>query len=178
MTALDEALLGWDGFRIDVSLDAVEVGVAELVQRSGILSNFSLSGHADVLEASATIRYKGMHSRIEIEITEVRLKARRLGFRLGRMKVLGGLRIPRRAVERVIKRVAKGRAVVIPGTGIVIIDLTDQIPPELEVRLLTLHVDGRRIRLWLGRGYLLDFPGRRRKPKTLPAEPPKLHSGT
>jgi len=173
----DRALLRWDGMHLVLALTAIEAKIHEGLHSVEAVSDVVIGGRADVLEIGATIHWKGMSSRIQIELKEFRLRARRLGLRLGRIRLLRGVRVPRSLVEKLLTKYGRGKVRVFQGRGIVVVDLRKQLPPELELRLLSLQVTGRELHLWLGPGSLMDLPRHGKESGKLPAEsPPRLQS--
>ena len=156
----DRALLRWDGIHLVLDIGAMELKVGQAIRSQEMISDIAVGGWADVLQLNATIHWKGMSSRVRLEIREIRLRSRRLGFRLGKLKVLQGVRVPRRLIENLLEKYGRGKLRVLPGHGIVVVDLREYLPPELDLRLLTLQVSGRKLHLWLGPGALLDLPAR------------------
>lgn len=163
----DRALLRWDGMHLVLDLGSIETKIEEGIRPVEMVSDVTIGGWADVLQVNATIHWKGVSSRVRIEIREIRLRSRRLGFRLGKLKVLHGMRVPRRVIESLLERFGGSRLRVFSGHGIVVVDLREYLPPELDLRLLTLQVLGRSLHLWLGPGALLDLPDRGRKEEAL-----------
>lgn len=164
----DSALLRWDGIHLVADLAALEFKVEEAVRSIEAVSDIRIDGYADVLALDATVHFKGLSSRVRIELKEIRLRARRLGFRLGKLKVLRGLRVPRSLVELILERVGRERIRVFKSQDIAVVDLRDYIPPEVDLRLLTLQVSGRHLHLWLGPGALIDLPSRKVPVRNLP----------
>lgn len=155
----DRALVRWDGFHVILDIGLLEAKAEAATRSVEMISDISIGGWADVLELNATVHWKNVSSRVRLEIREIRLKSRRVGFRLGKLKVLWGLRVPRRLIESVLERLGQERLRVLPGMGIVVVDLREYVPPELDLRLLTLQVTGRSLHLWMGPGVLRDIPG-------------------
>jgi hypothetical protein len=75
-----------------------------------------------------------------------------------RITVLGGLRVPRRAIEAAIRDVDPERVMVFAGEGIVVIDLRDTLPAGLDLKVLTVQATERSLHLWFGAGSLVDLP--------------------
>jgi len=65
--------------------------------------------------------------------------------------VLGGLRVPRRAIEAAIQDIDPERVTVLGGEGIVVIDLRDTLPAGLDLKVLTVQATDRSLHLWFGR---------------------------
>jgi hypothetical protein len=151
-------LARWDGIHLVLDLPAVEAWLRRLLEGSESLSDLRLGGAGDTLTVRGTVRVKGVTSRVETDLREVRIRARRLGFRIGRMRVMAGLRVPRSLVEAALERVAPGMMTVVRGSGIVVLDLRRWIPPELDLRVVALQVLGDRVHLWFGPGSLTDWP--------------------
>jgi hypothetical protein len=97
--------------------------------------------------------------RFALDVGEIRLKYRRLGFRLRRIKAAGAVRIPRRAVEAILRQLQIELLTVIPGQGIVIVDLSAWIPPDVTLSVIAVQATSRSLHVWLGPGELMDVPG-------------------
>jgi hypothetical protein len=155
---LPDPLLRWDGLHLVVDLRTVELHLDRLLRRSGKVSQLSLEGRDDTVRVLATLSWKGMSSRVSVDLSEIRLRQRYLGFRLRRIMVLGGLRVPRRAIEAAIRDIDSERVTVFAGEGIVVIDLRDTLPPGLDLKVLTVQATDRSLHLWFGAGSLVDLP--------------------
>jgi hypothetical protein len=155
---LPDPLLRWDGLHLVVDLRTVEVHLDRLLRRTGKVARLALEGRDDTLRVFASVSWKGIVSRVSVDLAEIRLRQRYLGFRLRRITVFGGVRIPRRAIEAVIRDVDPDRVTVFPGEGIVVIDLRDTLPPGLDLKILTVQATGRSLHLWFGAGSLVDLP--------------------
>ncbi len=155
-------LVRWDGLHLVLHLPSVEALIRNLLQDVESLSDPRLSGGGDTIRLTATVRAKGLASRVVIELREVRVRMRRLGFRIGRLRVLRGVPVPRSLVESVLRRAAPDLVTVIRGSGIVVVDLRRWIPPELDLKVVALQVVGGRAHLWLGPGSMAVWPGGRR----------------
>lgn len=119
------------------------------------------------MEASATAMWKGLETRVAVDLAELRLRHRRLGLRLRRPRVLGGVRLPVRAVEAMVESAQLDVVTVIRGQGIVILDLSRWMPPELTLTVITAQATGGQLHLWFGPGALDGLPGGERR--ALPA---------
>jgi hypothetical protein len=155
---LPDPLLRWDGLHLVVDLRTVEVHLDRLLRRTGKVSRVNLEGRDDTLRVLATLSWKGMSSRVSVDLSEIRLRQRYFGFRMRRVTVLGGLRVPRRAIEAAIHDVDPERVTVFGGEGIVVIDLRDTLPPGLDLKILTVQATDRSLHLWFGAGSLVDLP--------------------
>jgi len=173
----EQALLQWDGFHLAMNLGVLERKIQEALLGINMVSDVHLSGWADVVLLEATLHWKGLSTRVRIEIREIRLRFRRLGFRLGKMKILGGMRIPRSAIESIVEKAGGEFVRVFRGAGIVVVDLRDKIPPELELRLLTIQVSQRKLEIWLGPGLLHDIPAKHVSSGQLSSLEPKYLPG-
>ena len=160
-------LLRWDGLHLVVDLPTLEIHIARALQKSDRISELELEGHDDALRVLATVRWKGITSRVAIDLAEIRMRNRFLGLRMRHPKVLGGVPVPRWAIERIL-RVADVDGLSVHGDGILVLDLRRVLPPELDLRVLTLQATERLAHVWFGEGGLTDLPARRRK--ALPSE--------
>lgn len=160
---IPDALLRWDGLHLVVGLDPLQRHLDQLMRRSERVTDLSLEGHEDTVRVFASVRWKGITSRASLDLTEIRLRCRRLGFRMRRLTVLGGLRIPLRAIEAAIRAADPAGVTVFGGDGIVVIDLRDVLPAELDLSVLTVQGTGRSLHLWFGSGGLADLPQPRRQ---------------
>ncbi|MCD4749754.1 MAG: hypothetical protein K8R59_10310 [Thermoanaerobaculales bacterium] len=154
-------LVRWDGLHLVVHLPAVEELLREKLANVDVLTDPRLSGGGDVIQLTVSVRWKGVVSRVKVEVHEVRLRLRRFGFRLGRLRVLGGVPVPRRALELALRKAAPDLIQVIRGTGIVVVDLRKWIPQEVYLRVVAVQVIGRTIHFWLAPGSVTELPSRR-----------------
>jgi len=160
-------LVRWDGFRLVLNLSLVEGMLRRRLAANPYLRDLRLEGAGDAVEASAIAIWKGLETRVAVDLAELRLRHRRLGFRLRRPRVLGGMRLPVRAVEAILESAALDVLTVIRGQGIIIVDLRRWLPPEVTLAVITAQATGGRLHLWFGPGALDDLPGGERK--ALPA---------
>jgi hypothetical protein len=161
-------LVRWDGARVVLNLMMVEEHLRHLIRPSSQLEELRLYGLGDAVRIDVTVVWKGLKARLGLELGEIRLRRRRLGLRLRRVHALGAVRVPRRAVEALLARLFPDRMTVISGQGIVVIDLSPWVPPELTLSILTVQATERSIHLWLGPGDLRDLPVA--EPPALPAD--------
>jgi hypothetical protein len=126
------------------------------------LSDLTLSGRQDVVLIKGRVLWKGVQARVAVEVGEIRLRHRHLGFRLLRVRALGRVRVPRSAIEAILDALDSSLVTVIRGQGIVVVDLRRWIPAEVMVRVLTVQATERSLHLWLGPGELHDLPSAQR----------------
>ena len=155
---LPNPLLRWEGLHLVVDLETVERHLDRLLGRTGRVSRVNLEGRDDTLRVQATVSWKGLSSRVSVDLTEIRLRRRYLGFRMRRITAIGGMRVPRRAIEAVIRDVDPERVKVLVGEGIVVIDLREALPAGLDLNVLTVQATDRSLHLWFGAGSLVDLP--------------------
>jgi hypothetical protein len=96
--------------------------------------------------------------RVRVELREIRLRHRRLGFRLGHLRALGGIPVPKIAVLRTIQELMPELVTVLPGSDIVVVDLRTWIPPEVCLRVVAVQVVGEGLHVWLASGSVTDIP--------------------
>lgn len=120
------------------------------------------------MATEVTVVWKGVPARVGLEIAEIRLRHRHLGFRMRRLRALGGVPVPRSAVELALKAFDSPLLSVFSGQGIVVVDLRQWLPEELTLEVLTVQGTPRSLHLWFGAGVLRDLPGK--GPRLLPAE--------
>lgn len=160
-------LLRWDGLHLVVDLRVLERHLAEYMGRTDRVEGLSLEGWDDAVRVLATVTWKGMKSRVAIDVAEIRLKRRFLGLRVRRPRALGEMPVPRAAVEAAIRAADPEGVTVFRGEGIVVVDLRRWLPQELDLSVLTVQATQRSLHLWFGSGSLHDVP---RRPKAaLPA---------
>ena len=167
---LSDLLLRWDGLHLVVGLVPLQAHLDRLLRRTDRVSDLVLEGRGDTVRFVATMVWKGLRSRVSLDVSEIRLKQRLLGFRMGRLRVLGGLPIPRRAIEGVIRAVNPDGVTVFGGDGIVVFDLRRALPAELDLQVLTVQASARALHVWFGPGGLTDLPAPERA--ALPAGAP------
>jgi hypothetical protein len=152
------SLLRWDGLHLVVHMPTLERHVVHALESIDAVSHVSLEGHGDALRVAATVVWKGVSSRVAVDVGEIRLKRRFLGFRLRRPRVLQGLPIPRSAVLALVGAAGPPELTVFRGDGIVVFDLRPWLPAELDLSVLTVQATERSIHLWFGAGSLADIP--------------------
>lgn len=163
MTAVDSApLVRWDGLHLVLSLPLLSQRLARRLEAGGRLRRFRLDAAGDGLRLAASVSWHGMELAVAGEAAEIRLRHRRLGFRVRRIRALGGVPLPRSVVERLLASFASEKVHVVPGEGIIVVDLSEWLPANLRASVVTVRADGDAVHLWLGPGSLDDLPPPRR----------------
>ena len=159
-------LARWDGLHLVLDLLRVERHINEYLMSNDMLDDVSLRGAGDALAAEVTVTWKGIPARVGMEIAEIRLRHRHLGFRMRRLRALGGIPVPRAAVELGLRSMESPLLKVFSGQGIVVVDLRRWLPQELDLQVVTVQGTARSLHLWFGPGGLSDIPvwGPRRLP--------------
>jgi len=153
-------LLRWDGLHLVVDIRALEQHLDHLLSRSDLVSRLSVEGRDDAVRVKANVVWKGMSSRVAIDLAEIRLRRRFLGFRMRRSRVVGDVPVPRAAVEAAIRAADADGVTVFRGEGIVVVDLRKWLPAELDLSVLTVQATQQSLHLWFGPGSLRDVPHR------------------
>ena len=115
-----------------------------------------------------TVLWKGVPARVGLELAEIRLRHRHIGFRMRRLRALGGVPVPRSTFELALKAFDSPLLKVFSGQGIVVADLREWLPEELTLEVLTVQGTSRSLHIWFGSGCLRELPGK--GPALLPAE--------
>jgi hypothetical protein len=165
---LSPPLARWDGLHLALDLRLIERHLNLLISARGDLRDLSLAGKGDALAAEVTVVWKGVPARVGLEIAEIRLRHRHLGLRMRRPRALGGVPVPRTAVELALKAADSPLLTIFPGQGIVVVDLRRWLPEELTVEVLTIQGTRRSLHVWFGAGSLENLPGK--GPKLLSPE--------
>jgi hypothetical protein len=164
---LSPPLARWDGLHLALDLDRVEQHVNVLLSAREDLRDLSLRGEGDAVAAEVTVLWKGVPARVGIELAEIRLRHRHLGLRMRRLRALGGIPVPRTAVELALRAFDSPLLKVFSGHGIVVVDLREWLPEELMLEVLTVQGTSRSLHIWFGSGGLRELP--RKGPRLLPA---------
>lgn len=159
-TLTPRSLARWDGLHLVLDLVLVEEHLVRLLADVKQVEGLALAAAGDALEVSVTVKWKGVRSRVAMELAELRLRHRHLGFRMRKLRVYGGLPVPRAAVEAILQSINNELITVIRGQGIVVVDLRRWLPPELDLKIVTVQATGSSLHLWFGAGGLRDLPGR------------------
>ena len=160
-------LLRWDGLHLVIDLPTLQRHLERALENTDQVAALTLEGRDDALRVLATVVWKGLSSRVAIDLAEIRLKQRFLGFRMRHPRVLGGVPVPRSALEMIL-RTADIDILTVFGEGILVVDLREWLPPELDLKVLTIQATERSVHVWFGAGGLRDLPTKR--PKALPAD--------
>jgi hypothetical protein len=147
----ESPLLRWDGAHLTLDLRGFADWLTELLPHEH-LRELTLVGEGDALCLEVTAHWAGVGSRIGVEITELRLRNGLLGCRIRRVRALGGLPMPRGAVESLLERLRVGRLRVFSGQGIVVVDVRDLLPETLDLGVVGLQGTEHELHLWLGPG--------------------------
>ena len=164
---LSPPIARWDGLHLALDLAMVARLGNEYLSARDDLRNLSLTGEGDSLAAEVTVVWKGVPARVGIEIGEIRLRHRYIGFRMRRLRALGGIRVPKTAVELALKAFDSPLLKVFSGQGIVVVDLRQWLPEELTLEILTVQATSRSLHVWFGSGSLRNLPGK--GPRLLPS---------
>jgi hypothetical protein len=152
-------LLRWDGLHLVLNLKMVERYLQRQLGGLEWLSDLELVGGGDTIRIRARVLWKGMSSRVAVELTEIRLRHRRLGFRLRRSRAPGWMPVPRPLLETAINAVDSDIVTVVRGHGILVVDLRQWIPHEVAVSVRTVQATRSYLHIWLGPGAVYDLPG-------------------
>jgi hypothetical protein len=155
-----------------LDLVLVEEHLVRLLDGVQRIDGIALSAADDALDVSATVRWKGVRSRVAVELAEIRLRHRHLGFRMRKLRVYGGVPVPRAAVEAILDGIDNDLITVFRGQGIVVVDLRRWLPPELDLKIVTVQATGSSLHLWFGAGGLQNLPGARRRALAAGGSPP------
>jgi hypothetical protein len=158
---LSPPLARWDGLHLVVDLELVERHLNRALAGSDRIRDLRLRGAGDALEAEIKVLWKGVAARVGVELAEIRLRHRHIGFRMRRFRALGGFPVPRVAVERGLMTLGSPVLTVFPGQGIVVLDLRRWLPGELDLEVVTVQATLRSLHVWFGPGRLGDLPGRK-----------------
>jgi hypothetical protein len=161
-TLTARSLARWDGLHLALDLVLVEEHLLRMLAGVDRIDGLALASAGDALEVSATVRWKGVRSRVAVELAEIRLRHRHLGFRMRKLRVYGGVPVPRSAVEAILDGIDSDLITVFRGRGIVVVDLRRWMPPELDLKIVTVQATEGSVHLWFGAGGLRDLPGRGR----------------
>ncbi len=161
-TLTPRTLARWDGLHLVLDLVLVEEHLGRWLAGVDRIDGLALAAAGDAVEVSATLRWKGVRSRVAVELAELRLRHRHLGFRMRKLRVYGGLPVPRAAVEAILAGIDHDIVTVFRGRGIVVVDLRRWLPPELDLKIVTVQSTKGSLHLWFGAGGLRDLPGRDR----------------
>jgi hypothetical protein len=164
---LSPPLARWDGLHLVLDLTLVERHANEFLASNEQLTDLRLTGEGDALAAEITVMWKGIPARVGLELAEIRLRHRHFGLRMRRLRALGGIPVPRTAVELALRALDSPLLTVFPGQGIIVVDLRKWLPDEVSLEVLTVQGTARTLSVWFGPGSLSDLPGR--GPKRLPA---------
>ena len=171
-------LARWDGLHLVLDLVLVEEHLVRMLVDVEQLEGLALAAAGDALDVSATVKWKGVRSRVALELAELRLRHRHLGFRMRKLRVYGGVPVPRAAVEAILSGIDNELVTVFRGQGIVVVDLRRWLPPELDLKIVTVQATESSLHLWFGAGGLVDLPGSGRKGLAAGEGPPAaLDSG-
>jgi len=157
-----------DGLHLVLDLQLVERHLDHILAKGGRIRDLRLQGEGDAVSARATVLWKGIHSRVGFELAEIRLRHRYLGLRMRKLRALGGVPVPRVAVELGLSSMESPLLTVFRGQGIVVVDLRTWLPAELDLEVVTVQATARSMHVWFGPGHLQELPQPDRR--RLPAE--------
>ena len=158
VSLLAAPLVRWDDFHVVFDIPAVERMLRQRLDHVEALSNLELHGRDDKLSLVLQVHWKSVSMRVRVELREIRLRHHRLGFRLGRLRALGGLPVPKIAVLRTLQEIMPEGVTVLPGSDVVVVDLRAWIPPEVCLRIVAVQVVGEGLHVWLASGSVTDIP--------------------
>ncbi len=155
---LPSPLLRWDGLHLVLNLEMLVRYLRVYATSLENVQELSLEGEGDAIRIRAKAVYKGVGTRVRIDVAEIRLKHRHLGFRLRHPRALGGMPLPRLMIEQALKTIGVDGLTVVAGEGIVIVDLRRWIPEQVSISIRTVQATERCIHIWLGPGIVDDLP--------------------
>jgi hypothetical protein len=155
-------LVRWDGLHLVLNMAMLEQRLHEVIRNVDMVEDVMLGGAGDAVRVLATIRLKGVLTRVRFELAEVRLRYRYVGFRIRRVRALGKIPVPITAIEVVIRLLAPDIVKAVHGHGIVVVDLRQWLPAELALSVLTVQATDQALHLWFGPGELGDIPATNR----------------
>jgi hypothetical protein len=117
-----------------------------------------LSGGGDRIRVVAVVPVAGLLAQVALDLREIRLRHGYLGFRIVRLAVLGGLRLPRAIVEEALERALPDGLLVYRKRGVVVLNLDRWLPSELDLRIVAVQIIGDALHLWVGPGALASIP--------------------
>jgi len=161
-------LARWDGLHLVLDLKLVERHLDRLLVGVDLVRGLRLEGRGDAVAVETTVVWKGLHTRVGLDLAELRLRHRHLGLRMRKARILGGVRLPRAALEAVLRALESDLVTVFPGQGILVVDLRRWLPEELDLEVLTVQATARSMHVWFGPGRLQELPAM--GPRRLPAE--------
>jgi hypothetical protein len=123
------------------------------------LSDLHLVGAGDVIQVRGTVVWRRVRARAAVDLAEIRLRHRRLGFRLRRSRAPGRVPVPRGALEKALSAIDSEVLTVIRGHGILVVDLRQWIPPEVVLSVRAVQATDNYLHIWLGPGAVRDLPG-------------------
>lgn len=144
-------LLRWEGAHLAVDLPCLAAWLADLLPRDH-LRDLTLIGEGEAVRLEVTGQWAGVGTRFAVEVTELRLRHGLLGGRIRRVSALGGMPLPRGALEELLERLKLRRLRVFSGQGIIVVDLRDLVPKTLDLGVVALQGTERELHLWLGAG--------------------------
>ena len=157
---LSPPLARWDGLHLALDLDHLERYLEGLLSTREELRDLTLTGAGDALAAEVTVVWKGIPARVALELAEIRLRHRHLGFRMRNPRALGGIPVPRSAIEFGLKALDSPLLSVFVGEGILVVDLRQWLPEELVLEIVTVQGTSRSLHVWFGPGFLRNLPGK------------------
>lgn len=152
-------LLRWDGTHLVAGLASVNRLIQRAVADSQRLRSLAISGDGDRLRLTARVEVAGLEPEVVVDLREVRFRHGCLGFRITRLAALGGLRLPRAVIEEALERSLPEGVTAYRSGGIVVLDLSRWMPPELDLRILAMQVVADTLQAWVGPGSLTSLPG-------------------
>lgn len=164
-------LVRWDDLHVVIDIPTVEGILRRRLAEVDALSNPELDGRDDRVSLVLRVHWKSISARVRVELKEIRIRHRRLGFRLGHFRALGGLPVPKIAVLRTLQEFMPDKVTILPGTDVVVVDLRTWIPPEVDLRIVAVQVVGEGLHVWLASGSVTEIPAP--QSRQLPSGDPK-----
>ncbi len=165
-------LVRWDDLHVVFDIPTVERILRLRLAEVDALSNPDLDGRDDKLGLVIRAHWKSVSMKVRVELKEIRLRHRRLGFRLGHLRALGGLPVPKIAVLRTLQEIMPDLVTILPGSDVIVVDLRTWIPPEVQLRIVAVQVVGEALHVWLASGWVTDIPLPQNQ-QLSPGNPPK-----
>lgn len=158
MTHFSTPLLAWDGASLRFDRPRLEDVLRRKLAHVDGLDWLGLSGAEDGVRLDLRIRSHRVPIELGLELEEVQIYDRRLGFRVGKVTTFAGLPLPWALVETGLRRLERDEIAIDVDARIVIVDLRGWLPSGLDVSVRRLVVSGDLVLLQLGPGRMERLP--------------------
>jgi len=139
----------WEGLVVVIDEQTINTVLHRVTRRVPEVSDILVEADRGILSLTIKVK-KGVRFPLRSRVTSIRFRDGWLGFGLEELKVFGFLPIPPWIVRRIVSRLPSGLAFFYPDERVVVLNLSDVLPPELSLEVREVRCESGEIRVSFG----------------------------